>query len=638
VETPCALAVWRELFLDLYDLPDPVLPLGQVMHWPGPSGIARPALDGEPTLVFGGFFYNFSTPPPAAEEIDERLEEARARGIGQLLVPTVRETADAGALAEREFVAVPAFVECVFELEAGVDADLRARVGRRRHREVLRLVARAEERYAVEYYDAARLRTEANVLELAATLHDFNRRKYGHRLNLYAEPILRRLLDSALGDHLLIAVRSERASGTPVQASIALIDRSRAQLYLLVHGIRHDLVPSAVNLDIADTYQYYRLAEREGVTEVNLGRGSPEYKRNLGAHRLHLLENWVRTGAPDAQRELAAAARMASERLGGWSTGLVRSRAGTPNRGIDGEVSSPEDSVAVHQREFEEHRRSIRLDAGDVSYVDVGNGPVAVFVHGVFTSAYLWRRAIDALRDERRCIAIDLPAHGRTEVDDDHPVGLGAQAELLERFCEECSLGTVDLVANDTGGAIAQILASRYPERLRTLTLTNCDVDEQVPPDAFKPIADAARAGQLAPIMRQFAADPAGARTAAFVQCYERPEEVPEETMRAFVGRFADLGPARQIERVIVAMDAAEVIEAERRLGEIDVPTLIVWGTGDVFFDKKWAHWLKDAIRGANEVVEIPDAKLFFPDERPADLVPHIRRHWRAHAPAPADA
>ena len=57
----------------------------------------------------------------------------------------------------------------------------------------------------------------------------------------------------------------------------------------------------------------------------------------------------------------------------------------------------------------------------------------------------------------------------------------------------------------------------------------------------------------------------------------------------------------------------------------------LTFGTGDAFFDVKWAYWLRDTIPGVTEVVEVPGAKLFFPDERPEDLVPHLRRHWTAH-------
>ncbi len=58
------------------------------------------------------------------------------------------------------------------------------------------------------------------------------------------------------------------------------------------------------------------------------------------------------------------------------------------------------------------------------------------------------------------------------------------------------------------------------------------------------------------------------------------------------------------------------------------MPTLLVWGTADANFPVKWAYHLRDLIPGAREVIEIDGAKMFFPEERPEDLVPHLRRHW----------
>jgi pimeloyl-ACP methyl ester carboxylesterase len=62
------------------------------------------------------------------------------------------------------------------------------------------------------------------------------------------------------------------------------------------------------------------------------------------------------------------------------------------------------------------------------------------------------------------------------------------------------------------------------------------------------------------------------------------------------------------------------------------VPTLLVWGTGDSFFDVSWAYWLRDTIPGTTQVVTVDGARLFFPDERAMDLVPHLEQHWAAAA------
>jgi pimeloyl-ACP methyl ester carboxylesterase len=59
-----------------------------------------------------------------------------------------------------------------------------------------------------------------------------------------------------------------------------------------------------------------------------------------------------------------------------------------------------------------------------------------------------------------------------------------------------------------------------------------------------------------------------------------------------------------------------------------DRAALLVWGTADSMFPVKWAYHLRDLIPGVREVIEVDGAKLFFPEERPEDLVPHLRRQW----------
>ena len=60
----------------------------------------------------------------------------------------------------------------------------------------------------------------------------------------------------------------------------------------------------------------------------------------------------------------------------------------------------------------------------------------------------------------------------------------------------------------------------------------------------------------------------------------------------------------------------------------LNAPTLLVWGTADTNFAVKWSYHLRDLIPGAREVIEIDGAKILFPEERPEDLIPHLRRHW----------
>ena len=185
--------------------------------------------------------------------------------------------------------------------------------------------------------------------------------------------------------------------------------------------------------------------------------------------------------------------------------------------------------------EYRAYRKTVRTAHGQVAYADVGEGPVALFVHGVGTNGYLWRNVIDALKGERRCVAIDLPLHGLTPAAPQQDFSLPALAEFVEGFCEALGLTKVDLVANDTGGAVCQILAANHPWRLRTLTLTNCETHDNVPPQAFKSTIRLAKSGALVLLGPVLARRLALARKRVFGSSYEHPERIDDETIRAYL-------------------------------------------------------------------------------------------------------
>jgi pimeloyl-ACP methyl ester carboxylesterase len=279
--------------------------------------------------------------------------------------------------------------------------------------------------------------------------------------------------------------------------------------------------------------------------------------------------------------------------------------------------------------ELEQHRQTVSTEAGPISVIDIGDGPAAVFVHGVGTNALLWRHVIADLCDDRRCVAVDLPLHGHSPATDEQDLSLGALAEAVIGTVTALDIGPVDLVANDTGGAIAQIVAARQPTRLRSLTLTNCETEDNIPPAAFAPTVDLARQGLLAPSAPALLADLGAARAAVFAMGYEDEGALPLDVVAAFLQPVMGTPErARRFERLLAGLVPDDLIAARPALTRLDVPTLLVWGTGDEFFDIRWAHWLRDTIPGAKEIVELPGAKLFFPDERAAELVGHLRRFW----------
>jgi pimeloyl-ACP methyl ester carboxylesterase len=282
----------------------------------------------------------------------------------------------------------------------------------------------------------------------------------------------------------------------------------------------------------------------------------------------------------------------------------------------------------------QKYERQVQTPAGVVGYLDTGGDlPVALFVHGVATGSSLWRNAIEHLADQRRCIAVDLPLHGRTPGAPDQEFTLTALAEFLTGFCDALGLTEFDLVGNDTGGAICQVFAVREAKRLRSFTLTNCDTQGNLPPKAFLPTIWMARLHLLAPLGRRMLRHVPMARKRMLGLTYQNTESVPVEVVRSWMQPvFGTKESARRFQRWLARMNDRELVAIEPDLRRLQVPTLLVWGTGDPFFKMRWAERLRDTIAGASEIVEIPGGKLFFPDERAEEFAAAVRPHWIAHA------
>jgi pimeloyl-ACP methyl ester carboxylesterase len=117
-----------------------------------------------------------------------------------------------------------------------------------------------------------------------------------------------------------------------------------------------------------------------------------------------------------------------------------------------------------------------RTSFGDIAYLEVGSEgqPPVLFIHGIPTSGYLWRHVLRFLQDNFHCYAPDLMGLGDTEVDPQTTAfHMEAQAQMLEELMDSLGHQTFAVVAHDQGGAAAQILAARRPERLTALVLTD---------------------------------------------------------------------------------------------------------------------------------------------------------------------
>ncbi|SHM73589.1 alpha/beta fold hydrolase [Rhizobacter sp. OV335] len=289
-------------------------------------------------------------------------------------------------------------------------------------------------------------------------------------------------------------------------------------------------------------------------------------------------------------------------------------------------------SKFITPKEFEAQRQYVDTPSGRIAYVAQGRGPVALFVHGVLVNGYLWRHQLAHLGATRRCIAVDLLGHGATEIDPAQDVSSTANATMLAQFLDALKISAVDLVGNDSGGGMALIFAAHHPQRVRSLTLTDCDTHDNWPPEAFKPFLALSASGGLRGALETMLADKNFYRSAnALGPAYEDAAQVEDATIEMYLRtHLASEQRTNDLKRFLAAFDCAHTVAVESRLKTLRAPTLIVWGTDDVYFDLKWSHWLAETIPGTRKRVEFAGARLFLPEERWTAFNDELRAHWLA--------
>jgi pimeloyl-ACP methyl ester carboxylesterase/uncharacterized damage-inducible protein DinB len=277
-------------------------------------------------------------------------------------------------------------------------------------------------------------------------------------------------------------------------------------------------------------------------------------------------------------------------------------------------------------------RHSVETPSGEISYLEQGKGPVALFVHGVLLNGYLWRHQLEDLSDVRRCIAVDLLAHGDTKIAPDQDVSVTANAKMLDEFLDALKIDQVDLVANDSGTGIAQIFAASYPERLRSLTLTDGDTHDNWPPEAFKPFLAMAASGGLPGTLKAMIADKNIYRSPqALGPAYEHPESITNATIDNYLCPLIETEQrTHDFERFLAAFDNKHTVSIEDRLKTLKVATLIVWGTDDVYFDVKSSYWLAKTIPGTRRRAELKGGRIFFVEERWQEFDKELRQFWES--------
>jgi pimeloyl-ACP methyl ester carboxylesterase len=244
-----------------------------------------------------------------------------------------------------------------------------------------------------------------------------------------------------------------------------------------------------------------------------------------------------------------------------------------------------------------------------------------VLLHGLLTDHRLWRKVVPLL-DGLDVFAPTLPLGSHTEP---MPPGTDLSPPGLARLVADQLEGDVLLVGNDTGGAIAQLVAAHHPERLAGLVLTNCDAYERFFPPLFRPLQLAARIpGGVEAIVATLQVPAARRLPIAYGKLTKRPiERAVTDAWAAPSRRSA--GIRRDLRAVLRGVDPRHLLDAVPRLRAFEKPVTLAWAREDrLVFPPSLAHRL--AADFPHSTIEwIEDSLTFVPEDRPHELAAILR-------------
>jgi pimeloyl-ACP methyl ester carboxylesterase len=288
--------------------------------------------------------------------------------------------------------------------------------------------------------------------------------------------------------------------------------------------------------------------------------------------------------------------------------------------------------ISISPHLGQEHR--VDIPQGAISYRACGTGSPIVFVHGVGVNGDLWRHVVPRLAASHHCITPDLPWGSHSiPLTPDADLSLPGMARITADFVEALDLDNITIVANDTGGAVAQALVGLHPERIARMVLTSCDAFEKFPPTPQKYLEVVARSRLLTWIV---------AYTAQFKPIQRLPtaygfvtsRAMPPDIMRSFTDPVRlNPGVRRDFRRMLRAVDTKYTFEAAAGLTSFDKPALVLWAENDKIFPRDQGQRLAKLLpQGRFEL--ITDSRTFIPEEQPDRLVSAIEDFLAPRSPA----
>jgi len=262
-------------------------------------------------------------------------------------------------------------------------------------------------------------------------------------------------------------------------------------------------------------------------------------------------------------------------------------------------------------------QRWLRAGAHRVAHRAFGQGPDVVFVHGWPLTSATFRNVVPALADRFTCHLVDLPGSGDTTSDSGGPIGFDAAPAALRGAIDALGLARYALVAHDSGGLVARLVAADDP-RVAALVLGNTELPSYVPA-VVRQLLVVTRLPGGADVVR-FAMKRRAVRRSplGYRGCFDDVGFIDGDFHELLVAPLLASKEAwgRQID-LLRSFDLALADRLAPLHARIKAPVKLVWGEDDPIFPIERARRMVGQFGGGATLDVIPRGRAFVHEEQP---------------------
>ncbi len=270
--------------------------------------------------------------------------------------------------------------------------------------------------------------------------------------------------------------------------------------------------------------------------------------------------------------------------------------------------------ISISAQAFE--AKTITIDGRSISFFDEGKGVPVVLVHGLFAGKNQWLAVGKKLSTEHRVIIPDLPGYGKSDIKEKNDYVLNRQVKLLDQFLNALSTGRFHFAGNSMGGSIAALYTIAHPDKVISLTFVGA-------PGGVSSYTDELRNAVFAdtnPFIPETRASFLYELDLLFVE----PPVLPTEKIDAIVAGYKEKFREYQSVFTTVTINMLEM-QAAGTMGDINRPTLILWGSKDRIFHVRGAQELKNLIT-PSELIVVEDTGHLPMVEEPVRVHTELRQ------------